>query len=174
MLMDCREAQSLIVPFIENKITDEEKEAFLHHIENCSECYDELEVYFIVFSGIRQLDGETQDISDFKGELKKYIAVQKEALEKKRHRYMRIGILATMSAVILLAAGILFFNMYKTGENYFQNARMNIEGLFTWSRAEPVKKSVEYTLDIERWKKSGYKEIIRKVEEESHEEDRSD
>ena len=47
--MTCREAQSCIVPFIEDKMDDERMEQFLHHIENCSECYDELEVYFIVF-----------------------------------------------------------------------------------------------------------------------------
>ena len=61
-------------------------EQFLHHIENCSECYDELEVYFIVFSGIRQLDNDQEDISDFKGELKKYIQSKKEKYHKKHKR----------------------------------------------------------------------------------------
>lgn len=84
--MNCREAQSLIVPFIEDKLDDEQLEAFLAHIESCSECYDELEVYFIVFSGTRQLDDNYDEISDFKGELTKYIERKKEKYHKKHKR----------------------------------------------------------------------------------------
>lgn len=102
--MNCREAQSCIVPFIEDKLDDERMEQFLHHIENCSECYDELEVYFIVFSGTRQLDNDQEDISDFKGELKKYIQSKKDKYHKKHQRSIWIRAAMTASACLIVAA----------------------------------------------------------------------
>ena len=71
--MDCREAQALIVPFIEGKLNDEQNEKFIAHIETCSECYDELEVYYIVIVGVKQLDEDTQIIMDLGSNLKTYI-----------------------------------------------------------------------------------------------------
>lgn len=116
--MNCREAQSLIVPFIEDKLDDDQLDAFLHHIENCSECYDELEVYFIVFSGIRQLDDDHGDISDFKGELKKYIQSKKDRYHKKHQHAMwiRAGI-ACAAFLVVFAAG--FVMMYRSQSTQF-------------------------------------------------------
>lgn len=109
--MNCREAQSLIVPFIEDKLDDEQLEAFLAHIESCSECYDELEVYFIVFSGTRQLDDNYDEISDFKGELTKYIERKKEKYHKKHKRelWARASVVAIMCAAAMF---IIFITMY--------------------------------------------------------------
>lgn len=172
--MDCREAQSLIVPFIENQLQAEQEEAFIKHIGQCSDCYDELEVYFIVFSGIRQLDGETQDISDFKGELKKYIHAHKEALNRRKSRNMRRRVLTAFTVLFILLAGGGVYWMYQTNSAGVQNVVIKVQSAFIYSQGEAVSKTVEDTLDIENWKKSDYKKIIRKVEEESHEENSTD
>ena len=57
--MTCREAERLVMPYINGSITDEELKEFLKHIETCEECREELEIYFTVDVGIRQLDQET-------------------------------------------------------------------------------------------------------------------
>ena len=57
--MTCKEAESLVMPYIKNELTDEELFEFLEHIEHCPECREELEIYFTVDVGIRQLDSET-------------------------------------------------------------------------------------------------------------------
>ena len=36
--MDCKTAQSLVIPYINDQLSDEETEDFLEHIENCKEC----------------------------------------------------------------------------------------------------------------------------------------
>ena len=46
--MKCHDVQRMISGFIEEKLTDEQLEGFLEHIENCQDCYDELEVYNII------------------------------------------------------------------------------------------------------------------------------
>lgn len=173
--MTCREAQSLIVPFIENRLNDEQKEAFIRHVESCSACYDELEVYFIVFSGIRQLDGTYQeDISDFKGALRNYIAQQKENMNKKMHKSARRRAAAVLLIVFAMFAGGIFYSLYKNNRDVLHQAVIKVESIFIYNKAEPIKKSVEYTLDIDDWKKSNFKEIIRNEEVEPDEKDSTD
>lgn len=57
--MNCREVQKLVMPFIDHELTEEELSAFLHHIHNCPECREELEIYYTVSLGLRQLDDES-------------------------------------------------------------------------------------------------------------------
>ena len=54
--MDCKTAQSLVIPYINGQLNDEETEEFLEHIENCKECYEELEIHFTVHYALQKLD----------------------------------------------------------------------------------------------------------------------
>ena len=49
--MTCREAERLVMPYINGSITDDELEEFLKHIDQCEECREELEIYFTVDVG---------------------------------------------------------------------------------------------------------------------------
>ena len=57
--MTCREAQKLVMPYINKEISDEDLAEFLKHIDSCEECREELEIYFTVDVGIRQLEEGT-------------------------------------------------------------------------------------------------------------------
>ena len=57
--MTCREAEKLIMPFIDMKLEEEELEAFLTHVSTCPECREELEIYYTVSVGLKQLDEGT-------------------------------------------------------------------------------------------------------------------
>ena len=80
--MTCMEAQALITPFINDKLTITELEQFLDHVEECSECMEELKVYFALLTALRQLDEKEEVSSDFDQELRRKI---KEAQEKILH-----------------------------------------------------------------------------------------
>ena len=111
--MDCREAQSLIVPFIEGTLSDEQNEKFIEHIERCGDCYDELEVYYIVMVGVKQLDEEEHMLVDFNGDLKKYIAFKKEQLAKKHSRSARLRFGCAVAFLLLLFTGsFAYYNIY--------------------------------------------------------------
>ena len=43
--MTCREAERLVMPYINGSITDEELKAFVEHIDHCPDCREELEIY---------------------------------------------------------------------------------------------------------------------------------
>ena len=51
--MTCREAERLVMPYINGELTDAELAEFLKHIDTCEDCREELEIYFTVDVGIR-------------------------------------------------------------------------------------------------------------------------
>ena len=58
--MTCKEAEQLIMPYINDELTDKELTPFLDHIYSCKACYEELEVYYTLYAGLAQLDGKNE------------------------------------------------------------------------------------------------------------------
>ena len=42
--MTCKEAEQLVMPYINKELDDKELRAFLSHIHGCQACYEELEI----------------------------------------------------------------------------------------------------------------------------------
>ncbi len=77
--MTCKEASSLVTPFITHQLDDDKMADFLDHIDSCAECRDELETYFMVVAGIRQLDNDSDDYN-IKGYMEDEIRSSKDRL----------------------------------------------------------------------------------------------
>ena len=62
--MTCREAEQMVMPYINKDLTDKEMSAFLSHVHTCSDCYEELEIYYTIYTGLAQLEegGEDQNM----------------------------------------------------------------------------------------------------------------
>lgn len=56
--MDCRTVESLVNAYINRTMTVDELEEFIHHVRECSSCYDELETYYTVYFAVRHLDSD--------------------------------------------------------------------------------------------------------------------
>ena len=54
-----------LVPFIDDKLSVSDLDAFLNHMNTCKECREEYDIYYTVIMGMRYLD-ERQNISEFK------------------------------------------------------------------------------------------------------------
>ncbi|MCD8224810.1 MAG: zf-HC2 domain-containing protein [Clostridiales bacterium] len=67
--MTCREAEKMVIPYIDGKLGEDELERFLKHISSCPSCMEELEIYYTVFQGLKQLDNESDNIYDIAGAL---------------------------------------------------------------------------------------------------------
>ena len=67
--MTCLEAQSKIMAFIENKLPDDELKEFIKHVKNCENCSEELEIYYTLIVGMKELDNEENLSTNFKKEL---------------------------------------------------------------------------------------------------------
>ena len=104
------EAQSYIMPFIEQKVPKNKQEDFVLHMRTCEKCHEELEIYYTLLVGMKQLDNNEILSSDFGKDLDSDL---KALLSGVRHRKgfkmsaFSIIISAFILVYILLYAGFL-------------------------------------------------------------------
>lgn len=70
--MTCQEAERMVTPYINDDLTGDDTERFLDHIASCKNCQEELEIYYMVDVGLRQLDQDSGTF-DIKGALEEKI-----------------------------------------------------------------------------------------------------
>ena len=56
-MLTCKQAEKMVMPYIDGRLDEEELEDFLSHVNECPACRDELEIYFTVYVG------ESMDLS---------------------------------------------------------------------------------------------------------------
>ncbi len=86
--MNCRDAERLVTPYIEDELPEPVLEEFLEHVESCPGCQEELEIYFTVAAGLRHLEEETGNYN-IKGELEQVL----EASYQQVHMYRLMKII---------------------------------------------------------------------------------
>lgn len=117
--MTCREAEKLIVPYINDELTIDELDEFLEHVDSCDNCMEELEIHYMVDVGLKKLD-EDDATYDIVGDLMR--KMESSARELKRFTMFQItryavSTLSAMSLILAVAlqiriwhqAGFLFF-----------------------------------------------------------------
>ena len=97
--MTCLEAQSKIMAYIDQNLEKDEKIDFLKHMKVCEDCREELNIYYTMIEGMRQLDGNRPMSKDFVLELD-----EKIDQEMKRNRNKKKMV---RSSVLLVIAGII-------------------------------------------------------------------
>ena len=101
--MTCREAERLVTPYIQDKLSGDELEAFLEHLEHCRNCQEELEIYFMVDVGLKQLDTGSGTF-DIMGALQKRIAESYARVwrfRKMEYAVNTLGVMAVLVTVML-------------------------------------------------------------------------
>ncbi len=88
----CQEAERMVTPYINDELSGEEVEAFLRHLETCVSCQEELEIYFMVDVGLKQLDRDSGAF-DIAGALK-------EKIEDSYARVGRLRLLKTLGCAV--------------------------------------------------------------------------
>ena len=77
--MTCMEAEKMVVPYMKDELSPTELEDFLDHIKTCDNCREELEIYFTVDVGIRQLD-EGTGTYNIKGALETALEISRQRI----------------------------------------------------------------------------------------------
>jgi tRNA threonylcarbamoyladenosine modification (KEOPS) complex Cgi121 subunit len=94
--------QSLITPFINDKLNLKETEEFIDHVQSCPECREELEVYYALLTAMKQLDEDKNLSDDFSMELSaKLEKAQEKIIHAKFTYYLKKGVL--LLVIILIA-----------------------------------------------------------------------
>lgn len=109
--MTCKEAESLVMPFIHHELPETKLEDFLEHIETCENCREELEIYYTVDVGIRQLDADTGTYN-IKGAMEDDIIASRQRLNTLRIFDIFRYALDTLMVVCMAAILILQFRIW--------------------------------------------------------------
>lgn len=76
--IDCDACEQYMNPFIENALVGETLWQFLTHVEKCPDCFEELEIRYLIAEALGRL--ENGESIDLKNELTQKIKVMKRAM----------------------------------------------------------------------------------------------
>jgi hypothetical protein len=104
--MNCIDIQRLILPFINKKLNLNQLDEFIHHINSCPNCMEELEVYYVLFEGMRQLDEDKELSNNFHEDLKNLIRESDDRIlhDKFLHIRKRIILFIIISVVAVISS----------------------------------------------------------------------
>ena len=111
--MNCLEAQSKIVAFIEDKLDDSEVLEFIRHIRSCENCAEELEIYYTLLVGMKQLDEDQELSTNLKAQMEDKLNAEYKHIQNRRK--------LTGSSIVLVIAIICTVGFF--GYESYQNAK---------------------------------------------------
>lgn len=118
--MKCIEARRMVAPFIRRELSEKELDQFLKHIEHCSDCMDELDIYYTMYKALDTLDSGTHHEYDFKKMLAEEIRSARRMLHRRRFQRM-FGMFGLFVVEILLILSVMtgyLLQNSETGGNF--------------------------------------------------------
>lgn len=109
--MNCLEAQSKIVAFVEDKLEDGELLEFVRHIRSCENCAEELEIYYTLLVGMKQLDEDQELSTDFKSQMEAKLNIEYKHIQNRRKL---TGSSIAIIAVAIVTVAIFGYNSVLT------------------------------------------------------------
>ena len=105
--MNCKEAEKKIPSFLQDDLDGSKLEEFVEHVENCSECKEELSIQFLVTEGLERLE----EGNNFN--LQEELLMKLESAEHRInvHRmlwYILLCLEAAVAAAIIIALCVVF------------------------------------------------------------------
>lgn len=105
--MNCKETEKMISLFLQDELEGKSLEQFVEHIEQCSECKEELSIQFLVSEGMERLEEGNNfnlqnALSDRLGDAKARIKVHKGL------QHTLICLETAVAVAILIAILIIF------------------------------------------------------------------
>ena len=107
--MDCKEFKGLIQEFLHDELDVNMLSRFLEHIEECSDCRDELRTQYLIYEGLERLEsGEPFDVDN---DLAKVMQQQKNRLHTRRgvQRTAIAAEIITTAAFLIVLSVVLFY-----------------------------------------------------------------
>lgn len=98
--MTCRDFQKNLVPFINDEIDVKYLRPYIEHATSCSECRDEMEIYYVVQYGLNEQEEPDALSMNFKDSIKSMLAKYSRNVtiyERARSFYVLVWILAMTS-----------------------------------------------------------------------------
>lgn len=100
--MNCQNAQSMVLNFINNKLDKEETKEFIEHIRDCKDCWEELEIYYVMLVGLKQLDDGEELAEDFRQKLQNEVDSRYVEIEREHKRQYATKIISVLASAVIL------------------------------------------------------------------------
>lgn len=108
--MNCKDAEKMISPFLEDDLDNRDLAEFLKHMDRCSECKEELTIQFLVLVGMKRLeDGNTFNLKE---ELDNMLRDARKKLKVRRYLVAVSLLLELLVAAMTVATVILTVALY--------------------------------------------------------------
>jgi len=128
-------AQSLITPFINDKLNLKETEEFIDHVQSCPECREELEVYYALLTAMKQLDEDKTLSDDYNMELSsKLERAQEKIIHAKFTYYRKKGVLLLVILLIVFLTSFRYTSINKEKENIVTESNYRLRISFRQER----------------------------------------
>lgn len=151
--MTCLEAQSKIIAYIEHKLDRNHKQEFLNHVRNCSDCKEELNIYYTMIEGMRQLDENEPLSKDFSADLDRKIEQEINANRKKKDVIRGSFVILFIGVFTFIIAG--YVNFLNFVENQEQEKLKEAQGNYYYSDTfdeiifDPFEERVTLDINVE-------------------------
>ena len=129
--MNCLEAQSKIMAFIDNDLPDDELKEFIKHIKSCDNCAEELEIYYTLVVVMKQLDDGENISGDFRKQLNNKLDY--EMVRMSTAKRIATSTLVVFLTVILCALVWLYEEALDSVYSYEQNSKLESQGDYYFS-----------------------------------------
>lgn len=54
--MECKDAEQLVQRYIKGNLEGKQLKKFVEHVQTCKNCFEEMEIYYMVFEGLQHLE----------------------------------------------------------------------------------------------------------------------
>lgn len=128
--MTCFEAQSMITKYLNDELSYDELESFLDHISTCENCREELEIYYTLITGMKQLDEDKVLTSNFHKALEKKLMNSRNLLIKRQKKNFRKAIFLCV-IVLIISMSLSFESSQRDDKDMpvFTNAKESVYDL---------------------------------------------
>ena len=105
--MDCLKAQTCITSYVDGELTGETLKEFLLHVKWCTNCREELEIYYTLIEATRQLDEGLLTTNDFMKELEEKINRELNEIHVAEERKVNRRFFAILVFIALCAVSFI-------------------------------------------------------------------
>ena len=111
--MKCMEARRMVTPYVNRTLTDEEMEVFLDHVEHCSDCMEELDIYFTMYKAMDSLDSGSHQEYNFKKMLQEDIHMAHRSIFRHKLSHGVRFVIVLLAEILLIMSVFTGYEMKK-------------------------------------------------------------
>lgn len=105
--MICKEWQKMIPGFLDNSLENQELEGFIKHVQTCEDCYEELEIMFMLSIGLQELNEDRNISYNFSQLLEnKIIEAEISCMRIRRIHYLNYLVILILHLFVILGIGL--------------------------------------------------------------------